>query len=140
MSFTIKQRLKFKQILFYYISRHSSSLQALNFLRASCKLCSLRSSLWYKSAQLGGRNRNTATHKIAVFESEKLSETFVLVKSVVVGNNAFPICRCLVEAKQSDASQRRYFYLGRGGITSAAHFAMVFATFTTGLVFPGIPT
>lgn len=38
------------------------------------------------------RNLNTATHKIAVFESEKLSETFVLVNSVVVGNNAFPIC------------------------------------------------
>lgn len=85
------------------------------------------------------RNLNIATHKIAVFESEKLSKTFVLVNSVVVGNNAFPICRCLVEAKQIDAFQLRYFQLGRGGITSVAHFAMIFATFATGLVLPGIP-
>lgn len=83
-------------------------------------------------------NRCTTTHKIAVFESEKLSETFVLVNSVVVGNNAFPVCRCLLEAKQTNAFQLRYFYLG-GGITSEAHFAMAFATFSTGLVLPGIP-
>lgn len=84
-------------------------------------------------------NRSSATYNIAFFESEKLSETFVLANSVVVGNNAFPIRRCLLEAKQTNAFQLRYFYLGRGGITSAAHFTMAFATFSTGLVLPGIP-